>query len=107
VSKIVQNTRYLNITVTNELSELYQTWDTDLISWEVPNVLSQFNHYKTSPSPVLFARYGLGSLFLENFWPTIVTVSIGLAIFVTCLVIRKLFDRSGYKGWLLDLLISP
>ena len=53
---------------------------------------------------MVFSQYGLGSPFLENFWPTLVTVGIGLGIFVTCLVLRKLCDRSGYKGWVYSII---
>jgi len=98
VSTIVQNTRYLNLSVTTDLSEIYKTWSTDLISWDVPNVISNFDHFKASPP--LFSRYGLGSSFLTNFWPTLVNIGIGLMTFVTSLVLKKLFERSEYnKGW--------
>ena len=38
VSKIIQNTRYLNLSVTSDLADVYQTWQTDIISWDVPNL---------------------------------------------------------------------
>ena len=98
VSKIVQNTRYMNLTVTDELAEIYQTWNTDLISWEVPNALAKFDHFETVPT--LFARYEIDSPFLANFWPTIINIGIGLGAFITCFVLRKFFERSEYhKGW--------
>jgi len=97
VSKTVQNTRYLNLSVTAELAEIYQTWDADIISWDVPKVLSNEDHFK--PSPSLFARYGLGSPFLVNFWPTLMNIGIGLTTFIICFVLQKLFKRSKSQGW--------
>ena len=105
VSKIVQNTRYINLTVTHELSEIYQTWDTDLISWDVPNALAKFDHFETVPT--LFARYELDSPFLVNFWPTIINIGIGLATFVTCFVLKKFLERSGSNThWVYSLLLK-
>jgi len=105
VSKIVQNTRYMNLTVTNELAEIYQTWDTDLISWEVPNALAKFDHFETVPT--LFARYELDSPFLVNFWSTLMTIVVGFATFTACFVLKKLFERSEYhKHWIHSLLLK-
>jgi len=97
VSKTVQNTRYLNISVTVDLAEIYQTWDTGMISWQPPNVLSGEGHFKTSPS--VFARYELGSPFLANFWPTLLTIAIGFTAFIICIVVQKSFERVKYEGW--------
>jgi len=83
--------------VTNDLAEIYQTWDTDLISWDTPNVFSSQNHFK--PSPSLFAQYAVGSPFLVNFWPTLVNIGIGFTTYITCLVLQKLFEHKKYKGW--------
>jgi len=103
VSKIVQNTRYLNLTVTDELSEIYQTWDTDFISWEVPNLLSRYDHFETVPT--LFARYEIDSPFLVNFWPTLINIIIGLGTFITCFALKRFLDRSeSHKGWIYSVL---
>ena len=96
VSTIVQNTRYLNLSVTTNLAEIYKTWDTNLISWDVPNVISNFDHFKTSP--VLFSQYGIESSFLTNFWPTLVNIGIGFTAFVTCFVLKKIFEQAKYEG---------
>ena len=97
VSKIVQNTRYMNISVTSDLAEIYKTWRTDMISWQVPNVLSSEDHFKTAP--YLFARYEIDSPFIVNFWPTLLNIGIGLGAFGTCIALRKLLERGKYKGW--------
>ena len=97
VSKIVQNTRYMNLSVTSDLSEIYKTWNTDIISWDVPNVISDFDHFKTAPP--LFAQYGIGSSFLTNFWPTLVNIGIGVTIFITSLVLKKFSEQAKYEGW--------
>jgi hypothetical protein len=97
VSKIVQNTRYLNISVTSDLAEVYQTWDSDLISWDVPNVMSNLDHFETSPR--LFARYDIDSPFLVNFWPTLINIVIGFSTFITCTLLQKFCERTKYEGW--------
>jgi len=102
VSKTVQNTRYLNISVTTDLAEIYKTWSTEIISWDVPNVFSDADHFETSPP--LFAQYDIGSPFLSNFWPTLTNIAIGFATFITCFALRKLFERAKYKGWIYSLL---
>ncbi len=105
VSKIVQNTRYINLTVTDELAEIYQTWDTDLISWEVPNLLTRYDHFETVPT--LFARYDVDSPFLVNFWPTLVNIIIGLGTFIPCFGLKKYFEKSEYKKhWIYSLLLK-
>ena len=93
VSKIVQNTRYLNLTVTAELAEVYETWNPNLIPWKVPEKISQSGNFKTPP--IVFARYGLNSQFLANFWPTLMTTMIGLACFISFLVLKKLTKNKG------------
>ena len=97
VSKIVQNTRYLNLSVASDLAEVYQTWQTNLISWDVPNVMSDLDHFGASPT--LFAQYDLGSPFLVNFWPTLINIGIGLSTFIACILLQKLFEHSKYEGW--------
>ena len=104
VSKIVQNTRYLNLSVTNDLVEVYQTWQTDLISWDVPNVMSDLDHFETSPP--LFARYDLGSPFLVNFWPTLINVGIGFGSFIACILLEKLFEHAKREGWAYSLVLK-
>lgn len=101
VSKIVQDTRYMNLSVTEELSDIYQTWDTNLISWEVPNLLSKFNHFDTSPA--LFARYEIDSPYLVNFWPTLVNIVIGFGCFLAFYMFQKFFDK---KTWAYSLLLK-
>jgi len=96
VSTIVQNTRYLNLSVTIELAEIYQTWDANLISWDPPNVFSGEDHFKQPP--YVFARYGLSSPFLANFWATLINIIIGSGIFFTAIALRKLFEHIKYQG---------
>ena len=97
VSKIVQNTRYLNLSVTSELSDIYQTWKTDLISWDVPSAFSNEDNFKSSPP--LFARYDVESPFLVNFWPTLVNIGIGLTTFIICFVLQSLLQIAKYESW--------
>jgi hypothetical protein len=97
VSKIVQSTRYLNLSVTDDLAEVYQTWQTNIISWDVPNVMSDLDHFKTSP--ILFAQYNLGSPFLVNFWPTLLNIGIGFDTFIVFILLQKLFEHAKYEGW--------
>jgi len=104
VSKIIQNTRYLNLTVTPELAEIYQTWNPNLIPWKVPEKISQSGNFKTSP--FLFARYGLNSPFLANFWPTLMTTMIGLACFITCVLLKKLIRNKSKLSSLIEKLTA-
>jgi len=92
-SRTVQNTRYLDLSVTNDLSEVYQTWEKDIIPWEVPNSFSN-NEDNFEASPPLFARYDTGSPFLVNFWPTFINVTGGLAILITFFVLQRLLENS-------------
>jgi len=101
VSKIVQNTRYLDLIVTDELAEIYKTWNTELISWEIPNILSSVEG-QFREQPYLFAQYGLDSPFLANFWSTIMNIGIGLCIFLCSVLLKKLFfaKEKSSKGWI-------
>ena len=97
VSKIVQNMRYINLTVTDELSEVYQTWSTTLISWDVPNVLAHLNHFKAIP--YLFSQFDLDSPFLMNFWSSLMTMGVGITVFIGSFLLKVLFERMHHKGW--------
>ena len=101
VSGAVQSTRYLNLTVTGALAEIYQTWDTEMISWEVPNALSQFDDFKTPP--LIFAQYGTVAPFLTNFWPTLLTIVIGLGVLIGSSLLKFWFEKSKYEGRIPDL----
>jgi len=83
----------LNLSVTDELAQVYQTWETELISWEVPNAITKFDHFETSPE--LFARYDIDSSFLANFWATLMTILLSLAILVTFYAIQKLIEGAN------------
>ena len=104
VSKIVQNTRYLNLSVTSDLAGVYKTWQTNIISWDVPNLMSNLDHFETSP--ILFSQYDLGSPFLVNFWPTLINVVIGFGTFLACLLLQKVFEHENYKGWAYSLMLK-
>jgi len=104
VSKIVQNTRYLNLSVTSDLVEVYQAWQTELISWDVPNVMSDLDHFETSAP--LFAQYDLGSPFLVNFWPTLLNIGIGFGTFIACILVQKLFEHAKYEAWAYSLVLK-
>ena len=97
VSKIVQNTRYLNLSVTSDLAEVYKTWQTNLIPWDAPNVMSDLDRFEASPP--LFARYDLGSPFLVNYWPTLINIGISFGTFVACILLQKFFENVNYGGW--------
>jgi len=96
VSQIVQNTRYLNIKVTDDLAEVYRTWNTDMFSFDVPNALSQFDSFKKSP--VLFAQYDVGSSFLTNFWSTLMTIGAGIVILILFVTLKLFFELAKFKG---------
>jgi len=102
VSKIVQNTRYLNLSVTDDLADIYQTWGTEIISWELPNALSRLDHYEQLPSE--FARYDIDSPFLVNFWPTLVTIGASLGVLIMSFVLQILTEHAKPKGWFSSLL---
>jgi len=97
----VQSTRFFNLTVTGELAEIYQTWDTELISWEMPTALSEIDGFKEAPA--MFGQYGLDSPFLVNFWSTLMTIAVGLAVFTICFALKKQFERSNYQGRIPDM----
>ena len=101
VSKTVQNTRYLNLSVTDELTDIYQTWSTGLLPWNVPDGLSQFDNFKTSPD--LFSQYGLSSSFLENFWSTLITIGVGITILIASFMLQTFFEQAKYQGRLYSL----
>ena len=97
VSKTVQNTRFLNLSVTDDLSEIYKTWSTDLISWEVPNVFENEDNFEASP--YLFAQYEIGSPFLVNFWPTLLNIAIGSGTFIAFIILQKILELVKIGGW--------
>jgi len=96
VSKIVQNTRYMDLLVTNELAEIYQTWDTEMISWDFPDPLSNQDHF--NPLKSFFARYDLDSPFLSNFWSTLMTAGVGLCLMTASFLIQIFFEQTKYQG---------
>jgi len=98
VSKIVQNMRYLNLTVTDDLSEIFQTWSTDLIPWNIPDFLSGLDHFRQAPG--LFSQYSLDSPFLTNFWSTLMTLGVSIGVLIGCFLLRMFIDRTHYnKSW--------
>ena len=97
VSEAVQNTRYLNLSVSDELAEVYQTFSTNMISWDLPNFMESLDDYNQLPD--LFAQYDLDSPFLVNFWSTMMTIGLALCILIFCFGVRKFFfERSGKLG---------
>jgi len=105
VSEIVQNTRYMNLTVTTELSDIYKTWNTDLISWDVPDLVSRYDYFREAPS--LFAQYDLGSSFLSNFWSNIMTLGVALSLFIAFVGLKWLVfqgTKPSNGSWFYSLL---
>jgi len=89
LSEVVQNTRYLNLSVTDDLAEVYKTFSTDLISWDLPNFLTGDDDDDFKALPELFSQYGLDSPFLLNFWSTMMTMALASCTLIACLGIQK------------------
>jgi len=96
VSKIVQNIRYIDLSVTDELSEVFSNWGTHLISLDFPNVLSHLAQFKLLPS--LFSQYNLESPFLVNIWSQMIITFIGLCALVLCNGLKLCFKRRRSQG---------
>jgi len=95
VSKIVQNTRYLDLIVTDELNQVYQDWNTNLINVNIPDAFSSFVEFKSLAFE--FSRYDLGSAFLVNFWSNLVILGAIVCAWLTSLILKKLLDKNwGY-----------
>jgi len=92
VSKIVQNTRYLDLIVTNELTEVYQNWNTNLINVDIPDAFSS-SAMKSKPLPYVFARYDLNAKFLINFWSNLVILVGILGIFIVGRTLKGVLNR--------------
>jgi len=97
VSKIVQNTRYLDLIVTNELTEVYQNWNTNLINVDIPDAFSS-SAQESKPLPHVFARYDLDSTSLANFWSSLVTLGVIVCVFIVSRTLKGVFDRKKFRG---------
>jgi len=102
ISKIVQNTRYIDLAVTEELVDAYKTWETELISWDFPDVLSKLDTYK--PLPTLFSQYSLDPPFLVNYWSPAMTMGAGLSVFIVSILLKILLEKTKLQGWFYSLL---
>jgi len=91
----VQNTRYMDLPVTDDLAQVYQSWQTDLINWDFPNFLLELDNFKSLPE--VFAQYDLDSPFLANFWSTMMTVGLSLCILIFCIFVRIFIERSKFN----------
>ena len=101
ISKTVQNTRYMNLTVTEKLAEAYETWGTQMIEWDLPDIFSRLDNFNSLP--FLFARYSLDSPFLVNFWSSLMTIAVGIGALLTCSLLKKLlFKRPNWIHSLLE-----
>ncbi len=93
VSKIVQNTRYIGLIVTDELNQVYQDWNTNLINVDIPDAFSSLVEFKSLSSE--FSRYDLSSAFLVNFWSNLIILAAIVGAWIMSHLLKKLMDG----GW--------
>ena len=95
VAKILRNIRYLNVTVSSELEEAFYTWRVSSGFVSVPKSWST----QSDPEmlPAVFDRYNLGSVFLVNYWKSLIMILIGLGVFVIFKAVDMKFFKQGSK----------
>jgi len=92
VAKILRNIRYMNITVSSELEETFYTWKISSGFISMPDSWNDYSEPEVLPE--VFERYNLGSLFLVNYWKSLVMILIGLSLYV----IFRLLDIKRLSG---------
>ena len=79
-SKMIRNTRYLNVPVSNALQSAFHAWKTRSNFLNAPGTWSERN--SSGSLPFVFKRYHVESGFLINYWQSLIMVLIGLSVFV-------------------------
>jgi len=91
VAKVLRNMKYLDVTVSTDLTETFYTWKVNDGFLNAPKSWSEKSESKALPT--VFSRYGLDPVFLINFWKPLVLSLAGLVVFVvfklTEMIIRK------------------
>ena len=80
VAKLIRNTKYLDIHVSNKLQVERFAWKTSSGFLSAPSPWSLKSVSKTLPS--VFSQYGMESVFLINYWKPLIMSLIGLGIFI-------------------------
>ena len=93
VAKILRNIRYLNVTVSDELNEVFMSWKISSGFIDYPE------NWRTAESdsaslPEVFERYNVGALFLINYWKSLVMILIGVGLFAPF----KLLEMTQYSN---------
>jgi len=79
ITKLVQNIRYMELNVSNELDNAFKSWESDILAWQIPGKLSSMS--ESEDLPFVFARYDLDSRFLVNYWFTLVLTLSGFIMY--------------------------
>jgi len=104
VSKIVQNTRYIDLVVTEKLSQIYKNWGTEFISWDFLDVLPKTFEFKTLPR--LFEKYNIDGPFIVNYWSDMMTNGIALSVFSICILLKITFLRKKSQDQWFSLILQ-
>lgn len=79
VAKILRNIKYLNVTVSDELNEVFTSWKISSGFIDYPE--SWGDESDSGSLPGVFVRYNVRALFLLNYWKSFVMILIGVSVF--------------------------
>ena len=90
MAKILRNLKYLDVTVSTELTETFYSWKANGFL-KAPKDWSEKSESKVLPT--VFSRYGLDPVFLINFWKPLVLTLIGLVVYVIFRAMEAIIKR--------------
>ena len=104
LSKIIQYTRYMNISRTQNLENLYTQSVATVEIFPMPSLPERFtNDFHETELPYMFAKYELASSFMVNFGNDIVSIFVFMALMLVALLMKWLSKwlRNIHKARLL------
>ena len=84
VSKILRNSKYLDIYASEDLQETFCAWKISTGIFPAPE-----DSGSQGTLPWVFERYGTKSAFLINYWKTLTIILLGLAVGLVCFIVSK------------------
>jgi len=91
ISKIIQNTRYLNLSYSEELLAMFKTFDTNLI--DPPSFKTFETHTHSKTLPFVFTLYDLPPNFILNYWQSLMMIIVASTVFVVVLLIEWILKK--------------
>ena len=85
VAKILRNSKYLNISVSEDLQETFCAWKISTGIFPAPE-----DSGSQGTLPWVFERYEMKSAFLINYWKTPTIILLGLVVGLLCFVMSKI-----------------